>query len=121
MKPFGIQEKEKRVKYVRALERFVKSAVAVLKRADFDFKLFMTRMEKNYKVLTRVEPVPLDSPYTSALENYVNTIFQTLKREEDPAEIHSFLLKEANQIEKLKTSNSYKKSKHKSSDFEDWE
>ena len=32
-----INEKNKRVKYLRALDRFVKSAINILKREDFDF------------------------------------------------------------------------------------
>ena len=46
-----IKEKDGRVKYIRALERFVKSAVALLKRDDFDAALFAKRMAKNYEIL----------------------------------------------------------------------
>ena len=44
-----IKEKDERVKYIRALERFVKSAVALLKREDFDADLFAKRIVKNYE------------------------------------------------------------------------
>ena len=101
------------------MERFVKSAAAILKRSDFDYELFIKRMEKNYQVLERVEFVPLDSPYTKALEEYVNTVFSTIKHEDDEEALHVKLLREVNGIEKLKNNISYKKSKHKSKDFDD--
>jgi hypothetical protein len=109
VKPFHIQEKEKRVKYVRGLERFVKSATALLKREDFDAELFRTRVFKNYTVLSKIEAVPLDSPYTRALEDFANITITTVDKTDVDDPIKPLLQKEANAIEKLKSNASYKK------------
>lgn len=102
-----VDEKTKRVKYIRALERFAKSAISTLKREDFDAAQFRLRVEKNLKILSKVEPVYLDSPYTKAMEDFVNL---TLANDQKEA-----LLRSANQLEKLKNQKSYKKDKHKNS------
>lgn len=39
----------KRIKYIRALDRFVKSAINILKRKDFDAEIFKKRVEKIHK------------------------------------------------------------------------
>ena len=98
-------DKSERIKYIRALERFAKSAISILKRDDFDENLFQIRVIKNYEVLKKVEAVYLDQPYTKALENFVKSVLANKSKDE--------LIKEANQLEKLKNSKSYKKDKHK--------
>ena len=98
-------EKSERIKYIRALERFAKSAISILKRDDFDEGLFKIRTEKNYEVLKKVEAVYLDQPYTKALESFVQSVLANKNKDE--------LIKEANLLEKLKNSKTYKKDKHK--------
>lgn len=100
-----IDEKAKRVKYIRALERFAKSAIFTLKRDDFNADEFRLRVAKNAKILEKVEPVFLDSSYTKSLENFINSLINDKSKDE--------LLKEANQLDKLKNSKNYKKDKHK--------
>ncbi len=117
---FNTNEKELRVKYIRALERFLNSCIGILKTENFDFKLFVKRVEKNYKVLKKVEEIRLDSSYTNALQNYVNLVLRTVEDEnEDDEAKHKLLLKEANLIEKEKNRGSYKKDKHKDQSFND--
>jgi len=118
-KPLHIQEKEQRVKYVRALERYVKSAAALLKREDFDYVLFAGRMKKNRIVLSKVIPVVLDSSYTKALENFANLSPAIVEEDEEIDAFHQRFLKEVNAIEKLKTNSSYKKEKHRNAAFHD--
>lgn len=103
-----INEKDKRVKYIRALDRFAKSAINILKREDFETEIFKKRVEKNLEILNKVEPVLLNEPYTKALENFVNSVVCGKSKDE--------LLKEANLLDKLKNSKSYKKEKHKKFD-----
>lgn len=103
-----INEKDKRVKYIRALDRFAKSAIGLLKREDFDAEIFKKRVEKNIEILNKVEPVLLNEPYTKALENFVNSVVCNKSKDE--------LLKEANLLDKLKNSKSYKKQKYKKFD-----
>lgn len=121
MKPFtSSNPKEQRVKYIRALERFLGSCSGALKAENFDINLFEKRVEKSLKVLRKVEPTRLDSTYMSLLEAFVTTVIQTLAHKESEASFkHRTLLKEVNLIEKERNKGSYKKSKHQKNDFED--
>ena len=115
-------EKENRVKYIRALERFLNSCTSALKNENFDFALFVKRVEKSLKVLQKVEPTRLDSPYTNGLQNYVNLVISTIQssdEESDNEAKHQRLLKEANLLDKEKNRGSYKKEKHKAQRFDD--
>lgn len=112
-----IKEKDGRVKYIRSLERFVKSAVALLKRDDFDADLFAKRMAKNYEILSKAEAVNLDSPYTKALENFAKNIMSASEQNRID---RGTLTHEANALEKLKNDKSYKKDKHKIDFFKDY-
>lgn len=116
----GDEERTKRVKYVRALEKFVKSAVATLKREDFDFSRFEERMQKNAIPLRKVAPIVLDSTYTKSLEAFCNLILETLNQNiEEKEEERQVLLRHANALEKLKVNSSYKKEKHRQKVFDD--
>ncbi|MBV5278727.1 MAG: hypothetical protein J0647_06810 [Campylobacteraceae bacterium] len=117
---FNTNEKELRVKYIRALERFLGSCVAVLKTENFDFKLFQKRVEKSHKTLKKVEEIRLDSTYTNSLQNYVILVLRTIADESEDYEAkHKLLIKEANLIEKERNRGSYKKDKHKDQSFND--
>ncbi|WP_148822717.1 hypothetical protein [Campylobacter concisus] len=100
-----VTDKFKRVKYLRALEKFAKSAINGLKRDDFDEDEFRQRVEKNAKVIEKVEAVYLDQPYSKALENFINLLIKNAPKDE--------LLKAANLLDKLKNQKTYKKEKHK--------
>ncbi|QKF92098.1 hypothetical protein [Campylobacter sp. CCUG 57310] len=98
-------DKFRRVKYLRGLEKFAKSAISGLKREDYDEEQFRLRVAKNAEILAKIEPVYLDSAYSKALEKFVNLIIANNDRNE--------LLDAANSLEKLKNSKTYKKDKHK--------
>jgi hypothetical protein len=117
----NINDKDARVKYIRALERFLGSCVNALKNENFDFALFIKRAEKGLKTLQKVEAVRLDSTYTNLLQNYVNLVSNSIANIEeiDIEETHRRLLKEANLLEKEKYRGSYKKDKHKAQGFDD--
>ncbi|AFL67902.1 hypothetical protein [Sulfurospirillum barnesii] len=115
-----MRDKEARVKYIRALERFLGSCVNTLKNENFEYALFVKRAEKSLKTLQKVEAVNLDSRYTNALQNYANLVAQTIANEQkDPQEVQKRLTKEANLLEKEKYQGSYKKEKHKAQGFND--
>lgn len=118
-----IKEKVIRLKYVRALEKFLRSNLSYLKDPTFDFQIFQSRVDKTYKILKEIEAVRLDSAYPIALQNYVNLILKVLhvgklSSDEESAVLNN-LLKEANLLDKEKNSTRYKKDKHKAQSFND--
>lgn len=114
-----MNDKEARVKYIRALERFLNSCIGALKNERFDFALFVIRAQKSLKTLQKVEPTRLDSTYTNALQNYANLVASLIEETQtSPEEKHKRLLKEANLLEKEKY-RGYKKDKHKAQGFND--
>jgi hypothetical protein len=114
-----MNDKEARVKYIRALERFLNSCIGALKNESFEYALFVSRAQKSLKTLQKVAPTRLDSTYTNALQNYANLVASLIEETQTPPEEkHKRLLKEANLLEKEKY-RGYKKEKHKSKSFDD--
>ncbi|ARR00675.1 hypothetical protein [Campylobacter porcelli] len=105
-----MNDKVKRVKYLRGLEKFAKLAIRNLKRDDYDESKFRALVDKNSQILAKIEPVYLDQPYSKSLCEFVNLVI-TLNDK-------TTLLKAANSLEKLKNSKSYKKDKHKGQIYE---
>lgn len=118
-----INEKTQRLRYVRALEKFVRSNIGVLKEEPFSFESLFQRVEKNYTILKEIPAVRLDASYPIALENYANMLLQAThnKNLDDDTieEIKENLLKEANLLHKEKMGLKYKKDKHKKRSFDD--
>lgn len=108
-------DKANRTKYIRALERFFNQCIGLLKRDDFDYILFEKKVLKQYEILCKITPVFLDQPYTKELEKFANEVI--LKTNHEEKTYHLYLLKQTNQIQKLKNSSKYKKLKHKNSIF----
>lgn len=113
-----MNEKEKRVKYIRLLERFARVAILALKRDDFSVEIFVNLVEKTTKPLHECEAVFLDSAYTKELENFVNLVL-VAKFDSENNQDRAELLKRANLLEKLKNAK-FKKEKHKSKKFDEF-
>lgn len=121
MKGYIINEKNIRLKYTRALEKFVRSNISYLKEPEFQFDIFQKRVKRTFEILKKVEPIRLDSAYPVALENYANLLLSILQElsEEEKTLIKQNLLKEANLLHKEKNKTRYKKEKHKTKKFND--
>lgn len=102
----NINEKNKRVRFVRALEKIAKRAAASLKKPEFDKELFKAQLSKAALSLSKLEPVHLDSAYTKELLSFVNECIKDDFTKDE-------LLKKANKLHQLKNNKSYKKDKHK--------
>lgn len=105
-------EKFKRTRYTRGLEKFTRQIKSALKREDFDPVLFNERVSKNAKNIEKIESVKLNSSYMKELEDFVSACL-SLKFSQ------SELLNKLNSLEKLKNSQSYKKEKHKTRSIDD--
>jgi len=121
MKGYIINEKNIRLKYTRALEKFIRSNISYLKEPEFQFDIFQKRVKRTFEILKRVEPIRLDSAYPMALENYANLLLTALEEldEENKTQLKETLLKEANLLHKEKNKTRYKKEKHKTKKFND--
>jgi len=115
-----INDKTKRLQYVRVLEKFVKCSIALLKHPKFDFEIFKIQTIKNYEFVQKIEPIRLDSEYLKKLISYSLMIINTTKNHsKDFKKEQQFLLKEANLLHKEKNKNTYKKDKHTKKKFND--
>ncbi len=115
-----MHDKQKRVRYIRVLEKFFTRTVSLLKLENFDVKPFKKRTLKNYDDIKRVEAIELNSKYLIQLIAFVNkTLLYIENSTESFEEERDTLLKEANLLQKEKKNNSYKKDKHKKSKFND--
>ena len=120
---YTINEKDIRLKYVRGLEKFIKSNISYLKDPTFEFNTFKKRVEKTFKILKKIKSIRLNSTYPIALENYVNLMLSILHvddlKDEEKEILQAKFLKEANLLHKEKNKTQYKKEKHKKNSFND--
>ncbi|WP_458701078.1 hypothetical protein ACKGJI_03005 [Sulfurospirillum sp. 1307] len=112
-----MNEKVKRLKFIRALEKFVKSNISYLKDSNFDYEVFQKRVQANYEKIKDIEAVRLNSSYHQALLRYVNLTLEVLDKKFDTS-LQENLLKEANLLDKEKNKTQYKKVKHRNNNFE---
>ena len=115
-----MHEKQKRIRYIRVLEKFFTRTVSLLKLDNFNHELFKERIVKNYQDIKRVEQVDLNSKYYTELIAFINkTLTYVENHSESFEDERETLLKEANLLQKEKNRNSYRKEKHKKSKFND--
>ncbi|MBE0491749.1 MAG: hypothetical protein IBX44_05815 [Sulfurospirillum sp.] len=115
-----MNEKALRLRYVRALEKFINSHISYLRSNDFDMEILKKKVAKTYEILAKVQAVRLDSPYTFALECYANSIIHILNMQQiDALHVRDELIKGANLLQKEKNKNRYKKDKHSKASFND--
>ncbi len=115
-----MHDKQKRIRYIRVLEKFFTRTVSLLKLENFDPKLFKQRAIKNYDDIKRVEAVELNSKYLTQLIAFVNKTLLFVENSSQSFEDEKqTLLKDANLLQKEKNNNSYKKDKYKKSKFND--
>ncbi len=114
-----IDEKTQRVKYMRLLEKFLKSSTNILKLENFNYDLFEKRAIKIYNLIQNIDTIRVDSGYFKSLQNFTELTMRTLKNENlKNEEKRNLLLKEVNLIEKNKNRRIYKKLKHKKADHD---
>lgn len=115
-------ESTQRLRYIRVLERFSKSITNYLFKSDEITKaVYDKKVDNNKKYLDRIEPVALYKGEFSDLEQLVKKIIAFRDGDEAIDTIKSELLYQANQLEKSVNARRYKKDKHDSEKFRDWE
>lgn len=111
-----------RLRYIRVLERFTSSITKYLFKAEEPTKSeFDKKVDNNRKYLDRVEKIALYKGDYNDLESLVNKILAYRESDEAIETIKENVLYTANQIEKAMNRRRYKKEKHSSDMFKDWE
>lgn len=117
-----VQENTQRLRYIRVLERFTQSIVNYLFKADDITKaVYDKKVDNNRRYLDRIEKVSLYKGEYAELEKLVGQILQYRDSEEAIDTIKEAVLYGHNQIQKSQNKRRYKKDKHSSSKFKDWE
>ncbi|MDA3946532.1 MAG: hypothetical protein PF439_07640 [Helicobacteraceae bacterium] len=116
------EDNTKRLRYIRVLERFTSSITNYLSKVDDPTKeLFDKKVDNNRRYLERIEKIALYKGEFNDLEKLVEKIIAFRDSDEEIEEIKNVILYSANQIEKSVNQRQYKKDKHTSSQFKDWE
>ena len=114
-------ENVNRVRYVRSLERFLKSIVGYLANSeDLNAQTFNKKVQNALKLLNRVEAVQLYKGELQDLEKVVKKIIAYKDSDEDIENIKSDILYSNNQLQKSKNFKRYKKEKHSKKHLEEW-
>lgn len=111
-----------RLRYIRALERFHKGIVSYLSTtSNISKEGYDKKIENSLKVLQRVDEISLYKGEFQDLQKLVKKIISYKESDKDIVDIKEEILYESNQLEKSKNARRYKKDKHSSSKFEEWE
>lgn len=115
-------ENAQRLRYVRLLERFFKSVVSYLSKSEEPTKeQYIKRIENNSKYLDRIEPVALYKSELTELEALVKKMKSMASSDKSIDEIVKEILHSANKLEQSNNNRRYKKDKHRSDKFKDWQ
>jgi len=115
-------EDASRLRYIRVLERFTSSITKYLFKSEAQTKEeFDKKVDNNRKYLERVEKIALYKGDYSDLETLVTKILTYRAGDESIETVKEDILYTSNQIEKAMNRRRYKKDKHSSDMFKDWE
>lgn len=111
-----------RLRYIRVLERFTSGITKYLFKAEEPTReQFDKKVDNHRKYLDRVKQVALYKGDYNDLEALVKKILSYRESADDIDTIKEDILYTANQIEKSMNRRRYKKDKHSSDKFKDWE
>ena len=116
------EDNTKRLRYIRVLERFTGSIVNYLSKVDEPSKeVFDKKVDNNRRYLDKTEKIALYKGAFNELEKLVERILLYRESDTEIDEIKKEVVYAANQIEKSVNQRQYKKDKHTTSKFKDWE
>ncbi|MBE0515357.1 hypothetical protein [Sulfurimonas sp.] len=111
-----------RLRYIRALERFHKGVISYLSStSNLSMEGYDKKIQNSLKLLQRVEEIALYKGDLQDLQKMVKKIISYTESDKDVQDIKEEILYESNQLEKSKNARRYKKDKHSSSKYEEWE
>lgn len=111
-----------RLRYIRALERFHKSIISYLSNTpELSKEKFNKKIENALKVLNRIEEMPLYKGELQDLQSLVKKMISLKDSDDNVEDIRDTILHGSNQLDKNKNARRYKKDKHTSSKYDDWD
>jgi len=111
-----------RLRFIRALERFHKSLISYLvNTSDLTSKSFNKKIDNAQKLLNRTQEIPLYKGELQELYKLVKKMIAFKDSDEDIENIKEKILYSSNQLDKSKNAKRYKKDKHTTSKFDDWD
>ncbi len=115
-------ENSKRLRYIRALERFHKSIISYLSTTqDLTKESYDKKIDNALKLLNRVEEVTIYKGDLKDLEELTKKMISYKDSEDSIDDIKDDILYRSNQLDKSKNARRYKKDKHQKSKFKDWD
>lgn len=113
----------RRLKYVRVLERFVRSVMGYLvKEEEITFGGFKGKVTKQGRLVDVTPKEELYKEEMVMLEQFVQKLRDAAAGEcEDFGVLRDELLYQSNQMQKQKNRRKYKKEKHQNKKFDEWE
>jgi len=111
-----------RLRYIRALERFHKSIISYfMNTPELSMQGFEKKLESSMKLLNRIEEIVLYKGELQELQKLVKKMIGYKNSSKDIEDIKDEILYASNQLDKSKNAKRYKKDKHTSSKYSDWE
>jgi len=111
-----------RLRYIRALERFHKSIISYFTNTpDLTMQGFEKKLENSMKLLNRIEEIVLYKGELQELQKLVKKMISYKDSQKEIEDIKNEILYASNQLDKSKNAKRYKKDKHISSKYSDWE
>ncbi len=112
----------KRLRYIRVLERFSSSIVNYLfKSENISKEVYDKKITNNLRYLQRTESVALYKGEYNDLEKLIKQMIAFKESDKEIGDIKEEVLYQANQIEKSINNRRYKKDKHTSDKYRDWD
>jgi len=115
-------DNSKRLRYIRALERFHKSIISYLSNTDDLTKdSYCKKIDNALNLLNRVEEVIIYKGELQDLQELVKKMIFYKDSEDNVEDIKNDILYRSNQLDKSKNARRYKKDKHQKAKFKDWD
>lgn len=115
-------DNSKRLRYVRALERFHKSIISYLSNTDHLTKeSYVKKIDNAQNLLNRVEEIALYKGELQDLQNLIKKMISLKDSDDDIENIKEDVLYSSNQLDKSKNARRYKKDKHQKAKFKEWD
>jgi len=110
-----------RLRYIRALERFHKSIISyLLNTPELTHKGFNKKLDNALKLLNRIDEIALYKGELQELQKLVKKMITYKDSQKEITEVKDEIIYASNQLDKSKNAKRYKKDKHTSSQFDDW-